>query len=87
MNFLEAQQEFVAFIKSAAEKVKPYLWRLSGDAPNSFCKVLWLEEGELKMILRLLRVYNADNNDSFSKNNFDTLMMLCKPEADWGPTS
>ena len=37
------------------------------------------------MILRLLRVYNADNNDSFSKNNFDTLMMLCKPEADWVP--
>jgi hypothetical protein len=85
MNFQEAQHEFVEFIKSAASKVNAYYWRLSRDAPNSLCKFLGLEEEELKVILRLLRVYNGDNNNFFSKNNFDMLMMMCKPHLDWVP--
>jgi hypothetical protein len=63
--------------------VDAYLWRLSGDAPNSLCKFLGLEEEELKIILRFLRVYNADNNNFFSKNNFDILMLMCTPHLDW----
>jgi hypothetical protein len=83
MNYHEAQQEFAGIIKSTAVKVNAYLWRLSGDAPNSLCKFLGLEEEELKTILRLCRVYNADNNNSFSKNNFDLLMLICQPYVNW----
>ena len=85
MNFHKAQQEFVSLIKSAASKVNPYLWRLSGDEPNSLCKFLGLKENELKAILRLLRIYNGNNNDNFSKNNFELLMLMCKPDVDWVP--
>lgn len=84
MNLHEAQQEFVSFHQSVGNNVNAYLlWRLSGDAPNSLCKVLGLKEEELKIILRFLRVYKADNNDSFSKNNFAILMLMCTPDLDW----
>ena len=83
MNLHEAQQELAEFIKNTASKVKAYYWRLSGDAPNSLCKFLGLSEGELKVILRLCKIYNSANNDSFSKNNFDLLMLKCSPHLDW----
>jgi hypothetical protein len=51
MNLHEAQEEFVSFIKSLGSNVDAYLWRLFGDAPNSLCKFLGLEEEELKIIL------------------------------------
>jgi hypothetical protein len=78
MDFHQAQEDFAKLIKSVADQVQSYYWRLSGDAPNSFCQFLSLEEEELKAILRLCKVYNVESNDSFSKNNFDTLMLLCR---------
>jgi hypothetical protein len=83
MDFYEAQQQFAEFIKSAVNKVNAYYWRLSGDAPNSFCKFLCLEEEELKRILRLCKVYHAEFNDNFARTNFEMLMMMCKPNVDW----
>jgi hypothetical protein len=83
MNLHDPQQELSEFIKSAAEKVKRYYWwRLSGDAPNSLCKFLALDEHDLKIILPLCKIYNGDS-DSFSKNNFDLLMLRCQPHLDW----
>jgi hypothetical protein len=85
MDFYQAQQQFAEFIKSASDKVNAYYWRLSGEAPNSLCKFLGVEEEELKTILRLCKVYNVDSNDNFSRNNFEMLMMMCKPHVDWVP--
>jgi hypothetical protein len=51
--------------------VNAYYWRLSGEAPNSLCKFLGVEEEELKTILQLCKVYNVDSIDNFSRNNFE----------------
>jgi hypothetical protein len=83
MDFYEAQQQLAEIIKSTASKVDAYYWRLSGDAPNSFCKFLSLAEDELRKILRLCKVYHADFNDNFARNNFEMLMIMCKPHVDW----
>ena len=76
MNYLEAQKQLVDSIKSALTTVNSYFWRLSGDEPNSLCRFLCMEEEELKVILRLCKIYNIYNGDKddFSKNNFKTLM-------------
>lgn len=80
MNFLEAQQELAESIKSASSKVETYFWRLSGDAPNSLCKFLGMGEEELKVILRLCRIYTGEK-DNFSKNNFE--MTMSQSLCDW----
>jgi hypothetical protein len=85
MDFYQAQQQFAEFIKSASNKVNAYYWRLSREAPNSLCKFLGVEEEELKTILRLCKVYDVDSNDNFSRNNFEMLIMMCKPNVDWVP--
>jgi hypothetical protein len=53
--------------------------------PNSLCKFLGVEEEELKTNLRLCKDNNVDSNDNFSRNNFEMLMMVCKPHVDWVP--
>ena len=80
MNFLEAQKELADTIKSASHRVKSYFWQLSGDGPNSLCIILGMELDELKIVLRLCKVYSGQN-DNFLKNNFELLMSLC--ECDW----
>jgi len=50
MNFHEAQQLFVSFIKSAGSNVNAYLWRLSGDAPNNFDMLMMLCESHLDWV-------------------------------------
>jgi hypothetical protein len=79
MNFLDAQKELAEAISSAGGRVNVYFWRLSGDAPNSLCRFLGMEEEELKVVLRLCKIYNEKEN--FSKNNFELLMSQCG--CDW----
>jgi hypothetical protein len=81
MNHMQVQQEVAAFIKATASTVnKAYFWRLSGDAPNSLCRFLGMEEEKLKNVLRLCKIYVGDK-DNFSKNNFEILVLQC--ETDW----
>jgi hypothetical protein len=81
MNFLEAQQELAESIKTAAAKVKPYFWQLSGDEPNSLCRFLGVAEEELKKSLRLCKIYIGEK-DNFSKNN-NFEMTMAKSGCDW----
>jgi hypothetical protein len=76
MNYLNAQKELVEAIVTASGKVDTYFWRLSGDQPNSLCRFLGMDEEELKVVLRLCKIYNGER-DNFSKNNFDLLMSQC----------
>jgi hypothetical protein len=80
MSHMAAQQHVASFIKSTSAAVKPYFWRLSGDAPNSLCRFLGVDEEELKSVLRLCKVYKGEK-DNFSKNNFELLVLQC--ETDW----
>jgi hypothetical protein len=56
------------------------LWRLTGDEPNSLCWFLGIAEEELKVVLRLSKIYTGDQ-DNFSKNKFELLVTQC--ETDW----
>jgi hypothetical protein len=76
MNFLEAQRDLAESIVSAGSKLEAYFWRLSGDEPNSLCRFLCMEEEELKVVLRLCKIYTGEK-DNFSKNNFDFLLSQC----------
>jgi hypothetical protein len=76
MNYLDAQNELSEAIKMVSSKVKSYFWRLSGDAPNSLCRFLGMEEKELKSVLRLCKILNGEK-DNFSKNQFELLMSQC----------
>jgi hypothetical protein len=76
MNYLDALGELAGTIKAAAAKVNCYFWQLSGDAPNSLCKFLCMGEEELKVVLRLCKIYIGEK-DNFSKNNFPPMMTLC----------
>jgi hypothetical protein len=76
MNFLDGQQKLVVSIKSASDRVNAYFWRLSGDEPNSLCRLLGMEEDELKVIFRLCKIYIGDKNN-LSKKNFDFFLDLC----------
>jgi hypothetical protein len=80
MNYLDAQKKLAETIAAAGSKVNPYFWRLSGDAPNSLCRFLGIEEEELKLVLRLCKIYTGEK-DNFSKNNFELLMSQCG--CDW----
>jgi hypothetical protein len=80
MNHLQALKELAESIKASASKVNHYFWRLSGEEPNSFCKFLGMDEGELKAVLRLCKIYNGEK-DNFSKNNFELLMS--QSNCDW----
>jgi hypothetical protein len=77
MNYRVAQQELAASIMSVSAKVNFYFWRLSGDEPNSLCKLLGMEEEKLKSVLRVCKIYIGDL-DNFSKNNFESVMGICK---------
>jgi hypothetical protein len=77
MNFRVAQEQFGIQLKTVSSKVNFYFWRLSGDEPNSLCRLLGMEEEELKVVLCLCKVYTGDT-DNFSKNNFEVLMGLCE---------
>jgi hypothetical protein len=68
MNFQVAQQEFAETLKNIHKKTpKAYFWRLTGDEPNSLSKLLGTTEEEMKILLRLCKVYGL--NDNISKNN------------------
>ena len=75
MNFLEAQKDLATSITSAARNMNSYFWRLSGDEPNSLCKFLCMPEEDLKVILRLCKIYTGAR-DNVSKKNFEALMTL-----------
>jgi hypothetical protein len=75
MNFRVAQQQLALQMKTVSSKVNYYFWRLSGDEPNSLCRLLGMEEEELKVVLRVCKVYIGDT-DNFSKNNFEQVMAL-----------
>ena len=79
MNFTSAQQ-LAESVKSISAKVNFYFWRLSGDEPNSLCKLLGMEEEQLKVVLRLCKIYIGDA-DNFSKNNFEVLMGMCECDS------
>jgi hypothetical protein len=72
-----AQEQLALQMKTVSSKVSHYFWRLSGDEPNSLCRLLGMEEEELKVVLRLCKVYIGDT-DNFSKNNFEQVMALCE---------
>jgi hypothetical protein len=57
-----------------------FFWQLSGDAPNSLCRFLGMTEDELKIVLRLCKIYIGEQ-DNFSKNNFELTMSHCG--CDW----
>jgi hypothetical protein len=63
-------------IKAASVRVNAYFWRLSGDEPNSLCRLLGMEEEELKVILHLCKIYIGDK-DNLLKKNFDSFLNLC----------
>jgi hypothetical protein len=78
---MEAQQELAKSIKAMASTTpKAYFWRLSGDEPNSLCRFLGMGEEELKVVLRLCKIYTGEK-DNFSKNNFELFVSQC--ETDW----
>jgi len=79
-NFPSAQQKLAEAIAVAGERVTPYFWRLSGDEPNSLCRILGMEEEELMAILRTCKIYFGEKGN-FSKNNFEVLMFRCG--CDW----
>jgi hypothetical protein len=76
MNYREAQKEFAERVKNNGSRVKGYFWRLSGDEGNSLCRFMGIDEMEMKLLLRLCKVYVGEK-DNFSKNNFELLMSLC----------
>jgi hypothetical protein len=80
MNFLEAQQDLANTMKTMASSTKAFFWRLSGDEPNSLCRYLGMDEEELKIVLRLCKIYTGEK-DNFSKNNFE--LLVSKSESDW----
>ena len=69
MSFLVAQSELATCIKKASSQVDFFYWRLSGNAPNSLCKFLGMDEEEFKEELRRCKILTG-KNDNFSKNNF-----------------
>jgi hypothetical protein len=80
MNFLHAQEKLAESIIKAGRGVSPYFWRLSGDAANSLNRILDVPEEDLKVALRLCKIYTGEN-DNFSKKNFDSL--ITKSGCDW----
>jgi hypothetical protein len=80
MNFMEVQRDLAAFIKSSSTTLKGSFWRLTGDEPNSLCRFLGITEEELRVILRLSKIYTGEQNN-FSKNKFELLVTQC--ETDW----
>ena len=80
MNFSIAQQQLAESVKSISAKVNFYFWRLSGDEPNSLCKLLGMEEEQLKVVLRLCKIYTGAA-DNFCKNNFEVLMGMCECDS------
>jgi hypothetical protein len=79
-NFLEAQEKLADTIVSASSQlVGGYFWRLSGDEPNSLCRFLGMEEDELKVILRLCKIYIGEK-DNLSKKNLDSFVTRAKCE-------
>jgi hypothetical protein len=75
MKYRVAQEQLALQMKTVSSKVNYYFWRLSGDEPNSLCRLLGMEEEELKVVLRVYKVYIGDT-DNFSKNNFEHVMAL-----------
>lgn len=74
-------EELATTINSVASNLNCYFWRLSGDAPNSVCKFLGVEEAQLKVVLRLCKIYTG-TKDNFSKKNFENFMLVLSPR-DW----
>ena len=83
MELFEAQQQFADFVKSLSDTVNAYYWWLSGEAPNSLCKFLGVQENDIKILLRFFKVYHLESNDNFKKKNFDSLMLMCHPHVSW----
>jgi hypothetical protein len=80
MNYLEAQKDLAEAIHAASQRVNVYFWQLSGDKPNSLCRFLGMTEDELKIVLRLCKIYIGEK-DNFLKNNFELTMSHCG--CDW----
>ena len=75
---MEAQKNLATSIKSVAGNVNSYFWRLSGDEPNSLCKLLSIQEEELTVILQLCQIYRGQNNN-FNKTKFEEFMLMLAP--------
>ena len=78
MHYTEAQKTLATSIKSVAGNVNSYFWRLSGDEPNSLCKLLSIQEEELTVILQLCQIYRGQNNN-FNKTKFEEFMLMLAP--------
>ena len=74
-------EELATTINSAASNCNCYFWRLSSNAPNSLCKFLGVEEDQLKVVLRLCKIYTG-KKDNLSKNNFEKFMSVLS-RSDW----
>jgi len=70
MNYVKV---FADAMKEAGTNINAYFWRLSGDEPNSLGTFLGLDENQLKIVLRVCKVYTGDS-DNVSKKNFEMLM-------------
>jgi hypothetical protein len=70
MNYLEALQELVTSIKTAASKSSPYFWKLTGDEENSLGKFLGMSDNELRVILRLCKIYTVQRKRQFFEEQF-----------------
>ena len=79
---MEAQKNLATSIKSVASNVNSYFWRLSGDKPNSLCKLLSIQEEELKAIPRLCEIYRG-KNDNFNKNKFEEFVNMLSSSGGW----
>lgn len=75
MEKVQAQKLLAESIVGAGRRMNLSFWRLSGDAANSLCKFLSMDEQDLKMILRMCEIYIGEK-DNFKKRNFELLMTL-----------
>jgi hypothetical protein len=80
MHYATHQKNLVAAIKTVAANVAAYYWKLSGDEPNSLCKLLSLEEEDLKIVLRNCEIYYGQD-DFFNKNIFDEFIQYLSPHG------
>ena len=80
MNYVDAQRNFAEIIKTIAKQVDKYYWRLTGDEPNSLCKLLDIPWEELQLVMRSCKIFNGEE-DKFSRKKFESLMTECGREA------
>jgi hypothetical protein len=80
MNYQQAQQDLADLIVAVDRKVLVYFWHLTGNHPNSLCRLLGISWEELQLLLCSCCVFYGDKNN-VSKDNFELLMTRCA--TDW----